>query len=188
MEAQVLAVVFPSNIVGIDLEISKEMSQGKLKLLKGSIESMPFPNNYFKFVHCYHVLEHVKRPQQALMEFKRILSKDGLIFIGFPIRLRIAPMYLKSHQSLNIAKKIKYNLRDYRQKVSGKFKNEFGAHAGFAESEFINIAREYFSTIKSFRKDYSKLIYPSYRILIDFASILNADDYFFPSNYYLLRK
>jgi len=82
----------------------------------------------------------------------------------------------------------KSNLRDYRQKISGKFKNEYGAHAGFAESEFINMACKYFSTIISFRKDYSKLIYPSYRTLIDIASIIKADDYFFPSNYYLLRK
>jgi len=188
MEARVLNEVFPSSIVGVDLDVQEEISHGKLKVLKCSIESMPFPDNYFKFVHCYHVLEHVNSPQKVLMEFKRVLTEDGVIFIGFPNRLRMTPMYIKSHENLSIAKKIKYNLRYYKQKFSGKFKNEYGAHAGFAESEFINIAYPIFSKVKSIRKSYSKLIYPSFRKLIDFASLLNADDYFFPSNYYILRK
>jgi len=188
IEAKVLNEIFTSNVVGIDLGVSEAISRGKLKVLKGSIESIPFPNNHFKFIHCYHVLEHVNNPQQVFVEFKRILSKDGLIFIGFPNRLRLTPMYLKSHENLSIAKMITKNLRDYKKKITGKFKNEYGAHAGFAEGEFVDIAQQYFGTVKSFRKDYIKLIYPSYRTLIDFAAFLKADNYFFPSNYYILRK
>jgi len=44
----------------------------------------PFKNNYADIIRCSHVLEHLKNPVRAIMEFHRILKPYGLLIIEFP--------------------------------------------------------------------------------------------------------
>ena len=48
-----------------------------------------FGNEEFDLISCYHVLEHLQNPQNQLKEFHRMLSKDGLLYIGLPTIDRI---------------------------------------------------------------------------------------------------
>ena len=45
---------------------------------------MPFDNNYFDFILCNHVLEHVENDIKALSEIKRVLKKGGRAIVQVP--------------------------------------------------------------------------------------------------------
>lgn len=49
------------------------------KLTNGSINSLPYTNNYFDLVVCSEVLEHLKNPSTALNEINRV-AKSYLLF------------------------------------------------------------------------------------------------------------
>lgn len=46
--------------------------------------SINFPDDYFDEIYCYEVLEHVKKLDHVLMEIKRVLKKEGRLFITVP--------------------------------------------------------------------------------------------------------
>ncbi len=77
------------NLIGIDplehwLKKAKEKLNGKAKLMKGFGEDLPFENNSIDYIVCTEVLEHVIDPKVVLMEFNRVLKKEGLIIISIP--------------------------------------------------------------------------------------------------------
>ena len=52
--------------------------------IKMDIHNMPFDNNYFDFILCNHVLEHVENDIKALSEIKRVLKKGGRAIVQVP--------------------------------------------------------------------------------------------------------
>jgi SAM-dependent methyltransferase len=51
-------------------------------------DSLPFPDNYFDFVLCSHVLEHFHDLIKAVEEWLRVVKDRGLVFVIFPHKLR----------------------------------------------------------------------------------------------------
>lgn len=51
-------------------------------------DALPFPDSYFDFVICSHVLEHFLNPIKTLEEWKRVVKPYGLIFVIFPHKER----------------------------------------------------------------------------------------------------
>jgi 2-polyprenyl-3-methyl-5-hydroxy-6-metoxy-1,4-benzoquinol methylase len=47
-------------------------------------EELPFENDYFDFVYCNSVLEHVHDVEMTVSEMLRVVRPDGLLFIKFP--------------------------------------------------------------------------------------------------------
>lgn len=47
------------------------------------------PDNFYDFVVCTEVLEHTLNPFSAVEEMKRILKKNGLLFLSVPFNFRI---------------------------------------------------------------------------------------------------
>jgi hypothetical protein len=45
------------------------------------VESLPIPDRSYDLVLCTQVLEHVRRPQQALLEMTRVLAPGGHLFM-----------------------------------------------------------------------------------------------------------
>jgi len=45
------------------------------------IESIPYPDNYFDYIICSHVLGHVSDEQKAIEELHRVLKSDGKALI-----------------------------------------------------------------------------------------------------------
>lgn len=52
--------------------------------LNFEIESFPFEDNSFDFIICLAVIEHLNSHYHFLQECKRVLKKDGLIFLSTP--------------------------------------------------------------------------------------------------------
>lgn len=54
--------------------------------VKGSGAALPFKNNSFEEVHCFHTLEHVTRDQYKpmLSEMYRVLQPGGYLYVEVP--------------------------------------------------------------------------------------------------------
>lgn len=73
-------------IYGIDPVVAYiEKASTKVNAVRvGSAESIPFDDNYFDVLVMDQVLEHLLEPRKAFKEAKRVLRKDGYLFIGVP--------------------------------------------------------------------------------------------------------
>ena len=85
-----------THITGIDI------SQGQLDhnehlddRILGDVETHPIPANSFDIVISCYVLEHLKRPQMAMANFKRALKPGGLMILFLPNVLSIEGMATK---------------------------------------------------------------------------------------------
>ena len=58
--------------------------QFRLNIFNGELAEANFPDDYFRVVTMWHVLEHSPEPLGLLKEVRRILQKDGLISIEVP--------------------------------------------------------------------------------------------------------
>jgi len=69
--------------------------------IKGDICNMPFENNFFDFILCNHVLEHIEDDKKAMEELFRVLNKNGTAILQVPIDLEKK----KTYEDLNIKTK-----------------------------------------------------------------------------------
>jgi ubiquinone/menaquinone biosynthesis C-methylase UbiE len=85
-----------NEVVGIDID-NKVNSIANIRMtlegymeccFTGAAEYLPFKDNYFDYVHCFTVLEHVQNIHMSLLEMIRVVKKDGYIFIQAPNYLR----------------------------------------------------------------------------------------------------
>ncbi|MBI88581.1 MAG: hypothetical protein CMG60_00725 [Candidatus Marinimicrobia bacterium] len=141
LESVVLSKILQSNVVGIDTHADLELINEKTRLIKNDFLQHEFEDKY-DFIFCYHVLEHVKNPKYFLFKACELLDENGSAFFGFPNKNRLIG-YINPAEDITLINKIKWNLNDYKFRLSGKFENKFGAHAGFTEKEFYNILPEF---------------------------------------------
>lgn len=55
-----------------------------VRVFTGNLEEARFPTGYFDVVTMWHVLEHLNRPLETLVEIHRVLAKDGILFLRGP--------------------------------------------------------------------------------------------------------
>lgn len=72
-------------VIGIDssklaLRLGKKLHP-KLDLKKGDINKLPYKRNTFDLVICSEVLEHLKKPQNALSEAARVSKRHLIITV-----------------------------------------------------------------------------------------------------------
>ncbi|MFC1583472.1 class I SAM-dependent methyltransferase [Candidatus Neomarinimicrobiota bacterium] len=188
-EAVIIGDVFQVPTVGVDLNIPVEQSSFSVfcSLLKGDIGHLPFEDNTFGFAYSYHVLEHVPDHNHVLKELNRVLKPGSGLFIGFPNKRRLVA-YISTHNEATLSERIRWNLRDYRKRLTGTFENHLGAHAGFTERGFISDAKRYFPQVIPVRNDYFFGKYPKYKAILNTLIFLRLNEFAFPSNYFLCLK
>lgn len=75
-------------VFGIDVsESAVKLAQSKLgtkNVFNCSLIQCTFPSSFFDVISFRHVLEHLHKPLDELIEVKRILKKDGIISITAP--------------------------------------------------------------------------------------------------------
>lgn len=50
----------------------------------GAEKKFPFPQNFFDFVLCNNLLEHLEKPEQALDNIFAVLKSGGLLYVTIP--------------------------------------------------------------------------------------------------------
>jgi len=60
------------------------IDKGNLIWLDISFDRLPWTDDFFDFVYCTEVLEHLENPAHMFMEVKRTLKDQGLFIVSFP--------------------------------------------------------------------------------------------------------
>lgn len=183
-EAIILSDYFKAEVIGIDIEPKDfiKVNNKNILLKQGNAESLEFLNNQFDLIFSFHVLEHVSNWKLVLKEINRCLKPDGFCIIGTPnINRLIGYLGLKT----NIKYKILTNFRDWKYKLKGKFRNEYGAHAGYSRKELYKMMEESFSNVIDITNDYYCKLYPNHIGKIHFLLKTKIDKYFLPSVYFI---
>ena len=148
------------------LEVSAE-KRDEIRFQVGSVCEMPFADSEFDAVFYYHVIEHVDHPHLSLQEIYRVTQDDGWVFVGTPNRNRLVSSvgaHTQSEWNPTLLNKLKDNLRDWKDRLTGRFHNHLGAHAGFTTRELDHMARGVFQNIHWVTQDYLRGKYSHHRL------------------------
>lgn len=143
----ILKKIKRGRLFGIDissyiLDIAKDkLKDKKASLVKGDVERLSeyFPPMKFNKIYCSEVIEHIRNPEKAIQEIKKIISKDGLAVISIP-----------NEGAINFLKKILIKLKIFDfffQKISKKMDEEWHLHS-FGLKLFKDIVENQFKIIK----------------------------------------
>jgi SAM-dependent methyltransferase len=188
MEAAVLAQEFQAEVVGIDLDSSIfDPAAGQAVDLRiGDATRLDFNDDQFDLVYSFHVLEHIPLFREALSEMARVLRPEGVLFVGVPNRARWIG-YLGS-EHVNWRKKVEWNWEDWKSRMQGKFKNEFGAHAGYLSQELKAELKKIFEQPEEITLDYYLERYRKYSPLIHLLDWSGLSTFLFPAIFFMARK
>lgn len=187
-EARFLSATFDCQVLATDIDphgfpppepgrrvMYSCMDGQRLALADGSID----------LVFSFHALEHIPDPARALAEMNRVLKPGGAYCIGTPNRSRLIG-YLGS--PTDAWTKVKWNLIDWKAMLTGRFRNEYGAHAGFIADELAMLCRGAFGNAQDVTQVYFQAQYPSHRRLLRFFTATGLDRLLLPSVYVVGRK
>lgn len=187
VEAAILANALGARVIGVDLQDNFNPVAAKVaQLQKGDATCLEFQDEQFDLVYSYHALEHISNYRQALAEMKRVLKKGGWYCVGTPNRARMVG-YIGS-EGTKLSKKIQWNLADWKARLTGRFRNEFGAHAGFTEAELSGDLKQVFRKTEDITLTYYLQLYPGYKALLGGLSNTGLSKFVFPSIYYIGKK
>jgi ubiquinone/menaquinone biosynthesis C-methylase UbiE len=185
-EAAILAQELGCEVIGVDLTSQFDPRAAAVADLRhGDATQLAFADGEFDYVYSFHALEHIKDYRLALREMRRVLAPGGGFCIGTPNRQRLVG-YLGSHQATHM-NKILWNLHDWKARLAGRFRNEYGAHAGFSRDELAHELRQIFGTVVDVGSAYYLGVYPRHAKLIRLLGSAGLDRYLFPSVYFVGR-
>lgn len=185
-EAVILKRYFDCKVTGIDISASFSQSAlAEVDLRYGDATAMEFGNGIFDFVYSYHALEHIPEYRKALNEIRRVLDPDGAWCIGTPNRSRLVG-YLGSADA-TLKDKLLWNIDDWKMRITGRFRNECGAHAGFTAGELGGELTAVFGDAVDITTPYYRHIYPKHARLVDGLGRTGMGRFLFPSVYFAGR-
>jgi ubiquinone/menaquinone biosynthesis C-methylase UbiE len=159
LEAGILARFFGAKTIGIDLGQQFEFARSAAapaELLEMDARYLRFENASFDLLYSFHALEHIEDPRRALLEMARVLKPGGTFCIGTPNKRRLIG-YLGSPAAL--ADKVSWNLSDLRMRLTGRWDNSLGAHAGFDAPELRAMCRVAFGNAMDITDRYYRQLY-----------------------------
>ena len=155
-------------------------------LLAGDATRLVFEDGAFGHVYSFHVLEHIPDYPAALGEMRRVLKNGGSYLIGTPNRARLIGYLGSKH--LRSRAKLNANVEDWKMRLKGRFRNEYGAHAGFTSRELRRALEAVFSTCEDVSNRYYLRLYARYRWLIVLLIVTGLKRFLFPSVYFVGRR
>jgi SAM-dependent methyltransferase len=78
---------FDAAVHAVGIDISREQLDRNRTIqesILGDIQTYPLPKNAFDVVVCWTVLEHLSRPNDALLNMFEAVQPSGLVILGFP--------------------------------------------------------------------------------------------------------
>ncbi|MFV8368168.1 class I SAM-dependent methyltransferase [Flavobacterium sp. LB2R40] len=117
--------------VYIDKEVinvaTNKYTKNNLSYQVGSVTEIPFEDNSIDVIVSFETLEHHDKHQEMMIEIKRVLKKEGLLFLSTPDKLY------------------------YTDKAN--FKNEFHVKELY-KVDFLKLVNQYFSQTQFFTQKY----------------------------------
>ena len=187
LEAAILAQELGAHTTGIDTSGDFDPAHGALATLRqGDATSLEFADKSFDLVYSYHALEHIPRYLAALSEMRRVLADDGWYCVGTPNRLRLLG-YMGSKDA-SALQKLLWNAKDWSARLRGRFRNEYGAHAGFSAEELGAALASVFSSVQNITLQYYLEVYADNARLLGLVHAMGIERFLFPSVYFIGRR
>lgn len=186
LEAAILAQELGAQVVGVDPVTSFDPAVLHfVDLRQGDATALEFEDGSFDLVYSFHALEHIPRYRHALGEMRRVTAATGGCCIGTPNRERLVG-YLGSKEATR-AEKFRWNLIDWRARLSGRFTNEEGAHAGFTAADLHTELARHFHVVNNISARYYREIYSAHTGTINLLARAGVSRFVFPAVYFLGR-
>lgn len=183
VEAAVLAQSLGAEVIGIDLNDDFDPEAGRhARLQAGDAMALDFADGSFDFVYSYHALEHIEKPMTALAEMHRVLKQGGGYLVGTPNRSRLVG-YIGVDDT-TLGERIRMNAIDWRDRLTGRFRNELGAHAGFSSPEMKAMLDRVFSTSQEISTLYYLKVYANHRRMVSFLHSTGLARLAYPGIYF----
>jgi SAM-dependent methyltransferase len=183
-EAQVLSQFFGCPVTAIDLGGSFKPRDG-VSFQRMDARAMTFGADSFDLVYSFHVLEHIQPPERVITEIRRVL-KPGMPFcLGTPNRQRMIGYVGSAGTPLSL--KVRWNIADWRARLAGRFRNEYGAHAGFTDRELSALASRIGPT-SVVSDEFYRRTYGRYKLMISSVTTLSLQHVVWPAVYVVGRK
>lgn len=181
-----LAHDLDAKVIGIDIEEKFDAEAMRaVQLQRGDATALDFSDASFDIVFSYHALEHIPDYNKALDEMNRVLKPAGTYCIGTPNRARVLG-YLGGGSTM--AEKVSWNVADWRARIGGRFRNEFGAHAGYTASELQHILLQHFSSTENVTVEYYKRLYARRVGIVNILAAAGVGQFLFPSVYFIGKR
>lgn len=184
-EAGILARAFDANAVGIDVGIDFKFDHegsAPAKLIEMDARDLKFPDNSFDMVFSFHTLEHVPEPRRVLSEMGRVLQPGGIFLVGTPNKARLLGLGgLTTPHPLRL--KILWNAQALWMRLTGRWSNEAGAHAGFTVAELSNYCSLAFGNATDISELYYRSLHKRHRIAISAITKSGLKNVAFPCVY-----
>jgi 2-polyprenyl-3-methyl-5-hydroxy-6-metoxy-1,4-benzoquinol methylase len=195
-EAIAISQKLDCHVEAVDVEDFVDPSyheQSQVRFQVASVCELPFDDQQFDAIFYHHVIEHVDNPVQSLVELTRVLKPNGWLFIGTPNRHRLISSigaHKQSEWEATFANKLTDNVRDWKDRLTGKFRNELGAHAGFSRGELDGMLAKHFENRLWLTEKYLRFKYASSRAASVLPLVANPATSWFaaPSIYVLCRR
>lgn len=195
-EAAAIQSELKADVDAVDIEdfVSAQLKEASpVRFAVGSVCELPFAENTFDAIFYHHVIEHVDNPTASLRELHRVLKPEGWLFVGTPNRHRLLSSigaHQQSEWEATFTNKLKDNIRDWKDRVTGRFRNELGAHAGFSRRELDIMLAAHFNQRDWLTEDYLRFKYSSGRVasLIPIATHPTISWFSAPAIYVMCRK
>ncbi|CQR58611.1 class I SAM-dependent methyltransferase [Paenibacillus riograndensis] len=115
--------------------ITADLMEGRADVV-ADITNLQFKNNYFDWIICNHVMEHIKNENKALYEIKRCLKPGGSLIITVPICWE-EDTYEEDDIVTNADKTLYYGQSDHERLYGRDIEARFGKY-GFDVKRYKN--------------------------------------------------
>ena len=168
-EAALIQRLLDAEVDAVDVE--DELQDGfrnwpGLTYQTASVCDLPFQDGWFDAVFYHHVIEHVDDPVASLAELSRVLKPGGWIFVGTPNRHRLISSvgaHKQTQWDPTWQNKLNDNINDWTARLRGRFRNEYGAHAGFSRRELSRLLKADFGEQRWMTRQYLQYKYSGHR-------------------------
>lgn len=127
---------------------------------KGTAYRLPFPDDSFDVVTCQTLLIHLKHPEKALMEMKRVVKPNGIVICSEPNN-RIQSIIQDSSNHDDGIKRVLDRVKDSLVYEKNKLLREDGNNS-FGDLLTGTMNRLGFTQLQSYLNDKLISIYPPY--------------------------
>jgi SAM-dependent methyltransferase len=187
IEAATLAEELDCEVVGIDLRAEFDRrAAARVQLKVANATALDFDDQEFDFAYSYHALEHIPNYRQALTEMRRVVRAAGYYCVGTPNRARLLG-YLGA-AGVDLSTKLKWNVDDWKARLTGRFRNEYGAHAGFTPEELGAELQQVFGNAEDISMAYYTALYSRHARLLRWSAHARMTRYLLPSVYFFGRR
>lgn len=91
-------------VLGLTHKMVVKKGINNVFLYKADITKLPFRSESFDLLFCLSLIEHIHEQEQAFLEFKRVIKKNGMLILGYPLQNLPQQIFEELNRNIQLAK------------------------------------------------------------------------------------